>query len=73
VRKQNLRKVGWSSERMRAFVTRDGVRYFATEETCASAGDDVQVFNPDGKSVTVKCGDVRETWRADATSPGEGG
>ena len=73
MRKQNLRKVRWDKERSRAYVLRDGVRYWAPQETVVSAGDDVHVFNPDLHSVTVKYGDVRETWRADATSTGEGG
>lgn len=73
MRKQNLRKVKWDKERNRTYVLRDGVRYLAPPGTLIGAGDDVQVFNPDGKIVTVQCGAVRETWRADATSPGEGG
>jgi hypothetical protein len=73
MRKQNLRKAKWDRTRNRAYVLRDGLRYWAPQETVCSKGDDVQVFNPDGRSVTVKLGDVRETWRADATSPGGDG
>lgn len=73
MRKQNIRKVKWDKERNRAYVLRDSVRYWAPDGTAASAGDDVQVLNPDGKIVTVRCAGLRETWRADATSPGDGG
>jgi len=73
MRQQNLRKVKWCKERNRAYVLRDGVRYWAPQETVCSKGVDVQVFNPDWKSVTVKYAGLRETWRADATPPGDGG
>lgn len=62
------RKVAWSNERMCAYVTREGVRYWAPEETCMCHGDDVEVLNPTVHSVTVKGAGVRETWCADATS-----
>ena len=64
MRKQNFRKVKWDKRREWVYVLRDDVRYWAPSRTLIGAGDDVQVFNPDGKSVTVKCGDVRETWLA---------
>jgi len=62
------RKVAWCNERMRAYVTRDGVRYWAPQETCMSGGDPVEVLNPTAHSVTVKRGAVREIWQAHATS-----
>lgn len=74
MRQQNLRKVKWDKERMRAYVLRDGMRYWAPDGTACSVGDEVAVFNPTLKSVTVRNSwDVRETWRADATSSGSDG
>lgn len=61
------RKVRWCPERMRAYVQRDGVRYWAPHETVASLGDSVRVLNPDTKSVTVCYDGLRETWHSDAT------
>ena len=73
MRQQNRRKAKWCNERMRAYVLRDGVRYWAPQETTCSAGEEVAVFNPDTRSITVLYAGVRETWLADATSPGSGG
>jgi hypothetical protein len=73
MRKQNLRKVKWDRQRARAYVLRDGVRYWAPQETVVSGGDQVGVFNPDTHAVTVRFAGLVETWRADATSPGGGG
>lgn len=70
MRKQNLRKVKWDKERNRAYVLRDGVRYWAPDDTSMYCTDKVEVFNPDTKTITVRCGGTRETWRADATSSG---
>jgi hypothetical protein len=71
MRQQNRRKVKWCPERMRAYVLRDGVRYWAPQETVFSEGDGVVVLNPDTRSITVRNTGVRETWKADATSPGK--
>lgn len=73
MRQQNIRKVRWDKERNRAYVVRDEVRYWAPQETVCAKGEEVQVFNPDGKSITVKYAGLRETWLADATSSGQGG
>lgn len=73
MREQNIRKVRWDKEIGRAYVLRDGVRYLAPSGTSMLAGDSVEVFNPDAKTVTVRCDGARETWRADATSPAKGG
>jgi hypothetical protein len=67
------RKVRWDSERMRAYVVRDGVRYWAPQETVFSQSDPIEAINPTAHSVTVKGTGVREIWRADATSAGGGG
>jgi hypothetical protein len=67
------RKVRWDSGRLRAYVLRDEVRYWAPQETVFSQGDAVQVLNPTPHSVTVKGPAWSETWRADATSAGENG
>jgi hypothetical protein len=74
MRQQNRRKVKWCPERMRAYVLRDGVRYWAPQDTTCSEGEEVGVFNPNTRSLTVRnAWGIRETWRADATSPGSGG
>ena len=73
MRKQNIRKVGWDKERRHAYVLRDGVRYWAPSWTSMLAGDSVEVFTQDARTITVRCDGARETWRTDATSPGEGG
>lgn len=74
MRKQNLRKARWDSERNRAYVLRDGVLYWAPDGTDIRKGDAVRVLNPDVRTITVKYGGlIVETWRADATSPGSGG
>jgi hypothetical protein len=73
MRQQNLRRVKWDSGVMRAYVLRDEVRYWAPQETVCAVGENVFVLNPDLTSVTVKYAGVRETWRADATSPGSCG
>jgi hypothetical protein len=73
VKTQNQRKVKWDTERQRAYVLRDGVRYWAPQETSMLPADDVVVFSPDTRSVTVRGGGARETWLADATSTGVGG
>lgn len=65
------RKVAWSNERMCTHVTREGVRYWAPQETCMCHGDDVEVLNLGTYSVTVKGAGVRETWWADATIKSE--
>lgn len=73
MRKQNLRKVKWCAQRKWVYVLRDEIRYWAPERTRLGFGDDVHVLNPERGTITVRAGAVRETWRADATSPGQGG
>ena len=73
MRQQNLRKVKWDRERNRAYVLRDGVRYWAPDGLAALSGDDVQVFNPDGRHVVVRWGGWTQWWKADTTSTGDGG
>lgn len=73
MRQQNIRKVRWDKERNRAYVVRDGVRYWAQEGKEMYVGLRVAVFNPTPQSITVKYAGLRETWLADATSSGQGG
>lgn len=72
VSNRTRRKVAWDTERMRAYIVRDGFTYWAPQETRMRTGDNVEVLNPTARSVTVKWGAVRETWSLTPPSPAGG-